>query len=258
MVRKRDPAKFQGMGTRRIKRKQHGKLSFQAEALLGLLITLADEEGCVEATRAELAKARSVSVPTIARALRELVEAGELELEVPGGGRGRPSRYRITRLSRETVSQPSGCGGSAPEKPRDGELNEQAAGKKPYHNDPVHDPDQHALVKETFGELGRTVVLGAAAFLDQAAEAWRTLPAWQRGIIVGAPLGLLGFWLGKRYGGWQWGVIGALLGIATSIYLAPVIPQDEGTAQPQTQKDSHAAESERPVPPLGVWTLSTA
>ncbi|HDN19852.1 MAG TPA: helix-turn-helix domain-containing protein, partial [Candidatus Acetothermia bacterium] len=91
------------------------RLSRQAAELLGQLISRADANGIVGVTRTELAKMLKVSVPTIARALRELVEAGELELLVRGGGRGRPSRYRITRLSRETVSQPSGHGGSAPE-----------------------------------------------------------------------------------------------------------------------------------------------
>ena len=61
------------------------RLSRQAAELLGQLISRADANGIVGVTRTELAKMLKVSVPTIARALRELVEAGELELEVPGG-----------------------------------------------------------------------------------------------------------------------------------------------------------------------------
>jgi len=84
-------------------KRPHRKLSFQAEALLELLLTLADEHGFVQVTRPELAKYRSVPVPTIARTLRELITAGELELVKRGGRRSRPSQCRIVRLSRERV-----------------------------------------------------------------------------------------------------------------------------------------------------------
>ena len=79
--------------------KREPELSSQAQRLLGHLVTLADDQGIVEVTRAELAKALRVSIPTIARGLRELRHAGELEMMEKGGGRGRPSQYRTSRYS---------------------------------------------------------------------------------------------------------------------------------------------------------------
>lgn len=231
------------------------KLSHRAAELLGQLTALADEEGTVEVTRAELAKILKVSIPTIARALRELVTAGELELVERGGGRSRPSRYRIVRIARELVPQFSSMAGVRTENLRREELKGQAVSKKPYHTETDHKPDQEAAIQELFGELGRNVVIGASAFLNQAVRTWRTLPTWQRGIIAGVPLSCLGLFLGKRYGGWLGGTVGAVFGLTVSILLVSVFPLEQEAAYPVGKK---TVETEKRGPPSSTadWGLT--
>ena len=163
------------------------KLSHQAEGLLGFLVTLADEQGVVELTRAQLAAARSVSISTISRAIKELLKAGEIELVKEGGGRGRPSRYRIIRLARGGGSAPRGSGGRHRPVPRalTGEVAVKLGHRELVH-DPVLDPE---TLRKSAAEAGEVLIAGIVGFLQGAARAWRQLPTWQRTVLAGLPLG---------------------------------------------------------------------
>ena len=201
------------------------KLSPQAEGLLGYLLTLADGGGIVELTRGELAAARSVSIPTISRALRELREAGELVLVKEGGGRGRPSRYQITRLARGTLSPARGCGGShrLSSGASTGKRNAKQCRREPVP-EPVLDPE---TARESAAQLGRALVAGAEGLLQGAAEVWCQLPAWQRTVLAGLPLCAVAAWLGKRGGGGLWMGIGGGVGLLTAATLALLVPEEK-------------------------------
>jgi DNA-binding transcriptional MocR family regulator len=62
--------------------------------------------GIWEETRAEVAKALGCSESTVKRALHELKRAGYLEVIAPGGGRGKPTRYRVKPVKEEPVPGP--------------------------------------------------------------------------------------------------------------------------------------------------------
>jgi hypothetical protein len=62
--------------------------------------------GIWEGTRAEVAKALGCSESTVKRALHELKRAGYLEVIAPGGGRGKPTRYRVKSVKEEPVPGP--------------------------------------------------------------------------------------------------------------------------------------------------------
>jgi hypothetical protein len=62
--------------------------------------------GIWEETRAEVAKALGCSESTVKRALHELKRAGYLEVIAPGGGRGKPTRYRVKPAKEEPVPGP--------------------------------------------------------------------------------------------------------------------------------------------------------
>jgi len=219
------------MNETRRKHKQKPELSSQAQRLLGHLVTLADDQGIVEVTRAELAKALRVSIPTIARGLRELRHAGELEMIERGGGRGRPSRYRIIALFRERVPARPARGdiarGEHP-KPK-GEMGKNIA--KPDHTDPDLEPDLHSQAMWALAaDLGQTIVNGAAACLQGAVKAWRGLSTWQRATLAGLPLGALGMFMGRRYGGKLGAAIGGGAGLLAGAALALLVSPEERAA----------------------------
>jgi hypothetical protein len=62
--------------------------------------------GIWEETRAEVAKALGCSESTVKRALHELKRAGYLEVIAPGGGRGKPTQYRVKPAKEEPVPGP--------------------------------------------------------------------------------------------------------------------------------------------------------
>jgi len=62
--------------------------------------------GIWEGTRAEVAKVLGCSESTVKRALHELKRAGYLEVIAPGGGRGKPTRYRVKPAKEEPVPGP--------------------------------------------------------------------------------------------------------------------------------------------------------
>jgi DNA-binding transcriptional ArsR family regulator len=221
------------------------RLSSQAEALLGFLVTLADDEGFVELTRAKLAAARSVSVPTITRALRKLREAGELKLIKRGGGRGRPSRYRITALSREPLHRTLTRGDNSRGEYWEASGQGAKTSAKPDHDDPDHEPDfQPEAIQTSAADLGRTVVTGAAAWLKGAAEAWRALPTWQRTALAGLPLSTLGIFVGKRYGGRLGAAIGGGAGLLAAAALASLVPPQKEPAEAPTSSVARGPRSD--------------
>ena len=203
-------------------------LSSQAQRLLGHLVTLADDQGIVEVTRAELAKALQVSIPTIARGLRELRDVGELELIKQGGGRGRPSRYRIIRLRRERVHTKADVAHGEYPKPR-GEMRKIIP--KPGQGDPDLEPDFHSdAIRALAADLGEAIVNGAAACLQGAVKAWRGLSTWQRATLAGLPLGALGMLMGRRYGGKLGAAIGGGAGLLAGAAFALLVPPEERAA----------------------------
>ena len=191
---------------------------------MGYLLTLADGGGIVELTRGELAAARSVSIPTISRALRELREAGELVLVKEGGGRGRPSRYQITRLARGTLSPAKRCGSHRPSSGGSSGKREVKKYQREPVPEPVLDPE---TARESAAQLGRALVAGAEGLLQGAAEVWCQLPAWQRTVLAGLPLCAVAAWLGKRGGGGLWMGIGGGVGLLAAAALALLVPEEK-------------------------------
>ncbi|MCD6320966.1 hypothetical protein J7L84_01805 [Candidatus Bipolaricaulota bacterium] len=198
--------------------------------MLGFLVTLADEQGVVELTRAQLAAARSVSISTISRAIKELLKAGEIELVKEGGGRGRPSRYRIIWLARGGGSAPRGSGGRHRPVPRalTGEVAVKLCHRKLVH-DPVLDPE---TLRKSAAEAGEVLIAGIVGFLQGAARAWRQLPTWQRTVLAGLPLGTAGALLGWKGGGKLWAAAGGGVGLLAGFALALLVPEEKPAAQP--------------------------
>jgi len=119
--------------------------------------------GVWEETRAEVAKAVGCSESTVKRALHELKRAGYLEVIAPGGGRGKPTRYRVKPAKEEPVPGPESKTGPS--------QDSQAPGPKTLAAEPVQlepvlapvpqkDPLISALVDGIKGlkELGHTVI----------------------------------------------------------------------------------------------------
>jgi len=86
--------------------------------------------GIWEGTRAEVAKALGCSESTVKRALHELKRAGYLEVIAPGGGRGKPTRYRVKPAKEEPVPGPETKPGPS--------QDYQAPGPKTPTAEPVH------------------------------------------------------------------------------------------------------------------------
>ncbi|MEN3009678.1 MAG: hypothetical protein ABDI20_01625 [Candidatus Bipolaricaulaceae bacterium] len=103
--------------------------------MLGYLLRRASAGGEVRERWPRVAAELEVSLATVKRARTELVAAGELVLREKGGGRGRASRYRLTRLASDLErAGPSGGGGRALSP---GTPEEHPQGK-PAQAEPVH------------------------------------------------------------------------------------------------------------------------
>lgn len=119
--------------------------------------------GIWEETRAEVAKALGCSESTVKRALHELKRAGYLEVIAPGGGRGKPTRYRVKPVKEEPVPGPETKTAPPQDSRAPGPITPAA---KPVHLEPVlapasqKDPLVSALVDgiEGLKELGHTVI----------------------------------------------------------------------------------------------------
>jgi hypothetical protein len=119
--------------------------------------------GIWEGTRAEVAKALGCSESTVKRALHELKRAGYLEVIAPGGGRGKPTRYRVKPAKEEPVPGPESKPAPSQDSQAPGPTTPAA---KPVHLEPVlarasqKDPLISALVDGIKGlkELGHTVI----------------------------------------------------------------------------------------------------
>jgi len=81
------------------------QISQWAQKVLDHIATRA-KGGVWEETRGEVAKALGCSESTVKRALHELKRAGYLEVIAPGGGRGKPTRYRVKPAKEEPVPGP--------------------------------------------------------------------------------------------------------------------------------------------------------
>jgi len=233
------------MDETRRKHKREPELSSQAQRLLGHLVTLADYQGVVEVTRTELANALRVSIPTIARGLRELRHAGELEMMEKGGGRGRPSRYRVIKLRREH-DHVSSTGAAVAHreylKPRS-EM--RTSTPKPGQGDPDLEPDLHSeAIRALAADLGEAIVNGAAACLQGAVKAWRGLSTWQRATLAGLPLGALGILMGRRYAGKLGAAIGGGAGLLAGTALALLVPPEERAAVAPADRPTSPATGE--------------
>ena len=119
--------------------------------------------GIWEETRAEVAKALGCSESTVKRALHELKRAGYLEVIALGGGRGKPTRYRVKPVKEEPVPGPETKPAPSQDYQAPGPITPAA---KPVHLEPVlapvpqKDPLVSALVDGIKGlkELGHTVI----------------------------------------------------------------------------------------------------
>lgn len=119
--------------------------------------------GIWEGKRAEIAKALGCSESTIKRALHELKRAGYLEVIAPGGGRGKPTRYRVKPVKEEPVPGPESKTGPSQDSQAPGPTTLAA---EPVQLEPVlapvpqKDPLISALVDgiEGLKELGHAVI----------------------------------------------------------------------------------------------------
>jgi len=119
--------------------------------------------GIWEETRAEVAKALGCSESTVKRALHELKRAGYLEVIAPGGGRGKPTRYRVKPVKEEPVPGPETKPAPSQDSQAPGPTTPAA---KPVQLEPVLAPVPQkdllvsALVDGIKGleELGHTVI----------------------------------------------------------------------------------------------------
>jgi len=211
---------------------QQQRLSEKAHALLGHLVTLADSQGEVAVTRRMLAKALGVSVPTVSRALRELREAGEIAVVTEGGGRGLPTKYRITAVARDTVRVSRGSGGSCRRSPG---ATADARPRKQYPQEPFHEPDRDPETVESIAlELGEALVAVTVGLLQGAWRAWRGAPVWGRMALAGVPLGTTGALIGRARGGWLGSLLGGGAGILIGALLATLTPSDSGVHPQQS------------------------
>lgn len=206
-------------------------LSQRAHTLLGRLVTLADSHGEVAVTRKKLAMALGVSTPTVSRALRELRESGAIVVIAEGGGRGQPTRYRITAVARDRVPENRGSGESRHRAPA---VTAGARFQKQCQLDPVLEPDlDPEAVHSVALELGESLVAGTVGFLQGAWNVWKGLPLWGRMAMAGIPLGTAGALIGRAQGGQMGALIGGGAGVLVGTLLATLTPSESEAAPPQ-------------------------
>ena len=200
------------------------EVSEKAAALLGHLVTLADSKGEVAVTRRRLAMALGVSMPTISRALRELREVGEIAVVAEGGGRGQPTRYRITAIASDNVRHSDGAGvscGSSSIVATEGILEKRYRPDR-YHEDYL-DPE---TVRSAASSLGKLAVAGTAGFVEGAYRAWKRAPIWGRAALIGAPLGIVRALIGQSQTGRNGTLIGGAAGALVGALLAALVPSE--------------------------------
>jgi len=219
------------------------EVSEKAAALLGHLVTLADSKGEVAVTRKRLAMALGVSMPTVSRALRELREAGEITVVSEGGGRGRPTRYRITAIASDNVREGGEAGASCGSSSRgatDG-IPEKRYRPDRYHEDYL-DPE---TVRSAALELGELAVAGTAGLVEGACRALRRASLWGRAALLGMPLGIAGALLGKSQAGRAGTLIGGAAGALVGALVATLIPSE---SEPPPQQPTADCPSPLPEP----------
>ncbi len=212
------------------KGQRHPDLSPRAKMLLGHLVSCADDAGKVALTREQLGRQLGVSVPTIARALGQLLDAGELEVMEKGGGRGQPTVYSLAALRRTSAPKTQGDGSSAP-----------SGGTQPQHVSCHADRrSKHSLAPEETRaagrELGESTVAAIGGCLEGALDAWEGLPRAGREVIRGTVLVALGSIAGGMCGGKRGALVGAAAGGACGLGLLLAMagtstPADEPPAE---------------------------
>ncbi len=132
---------------------------------------MASPEGEVEVLLPRLARDLGVSLSTVKRARRELIKAGELVEVERGGGRGKPSKYRVTRIAPD------------PEKQRPAQTQEtrplpaippEVRQEKPGQPKPVHELVQAALASldPWVLEVLKRWLVRPAVFFDSGWRDW--------------------------------------------------------------------------------------
>lgn len=228
-------------------------ISEKAAALLGHLVTLADSKGEVALTRGRLAMALGVSMPTISRALRELREAGEITVVAEGGGRGQPTRYRITAIASDNVRDSGGTGASCSSNSigaTDGTL------EKHYPADRYHKDDLDSeTVRAAASNLGELAVAGTAGFVEGACRALKRASMWVRVALLGVPLGVAGALVGRSQAGRAGTFIGGAAGALAGGLLAALVPS-ESEPPPQQSTAGCPNPPSEPVPVNDpIWAI---
>lgn len=226
-------------------------LSEKANTVLGYLVTVADSRGEVALTREKLASDLAVSVPTVSRALKELLGANVLEVVAKGGGRGRPTRYRITVLTRDTVPVNRGSGDSC--RPSSEASASESSGKQ-YQREPVLDPVPDPETLRSGGrELGEALVAEVVGFVEGLSRAWKNAPVWIKAALAGIPLAAGGALAGRKLQGGRAGaLIGGGAGMLMGAALAVLIPTDSTPPDQQVPAPSQLA------PPEGTYNMTDA
>jgi len=206
------------------------EVSEKAAALLGHLVTLADSKGEVAVTRKRLAMALGVSMPTISRALRELREVGEITVVTEGGGRGQPTRYRITAIASDNVREGGEAGASCGSSST---VATEGIQEKRYLTEPFRENDlDPETVRSAASGLGELVVAGTAGFVEGAYRAWKQASILGRVALIGAPLGIVGALIGNSQAGKIGTFIGGAAGALAGALLAALVPSESPPQQP--------------------------
>jgi len=192
-------------------------------------------------------------MPTISRALRELREAGEITVVAEGGGRGQPTRYRITAIASDNVREGGGAGasrGSNSGGATDGTLEKHYPADH-YHKDDL-DPE---TVRAAASNLGKLAVAGTAGFVEGACRALKRASMWVRVALLGVPLGIAGALVGRSQAGRVGTLIGGAAGALVGALVATFIPSE---SEPPPQQPTAVCPNPPPEPvPVNdpIWAI---
>lgn len=218
------------------------KLSRNATLLLGLMTGEAEPDGTYAAKRRDIARRLGWSDATLGRALKELRESREIEPVAPGGGAGRPTKYRITRLAREhdELRDPSTpCVGRGP-------LPDRGAGRgdkgETTHQEGLLEGDQgnegpHQLSRGDLVVFGETAADVLGGFLRRAYDRWSEQPLGLRLLTAAPVVCFVGWKLTKSLVGKEYAYLGGILGGELALFASLLVPtpmRADGSPSPAT------------------------
>lgn len=195
------------------KARSEDELSESAQRLLGYVTQHAAPDATWSPKRKAVIQALSVSEATLGRALRELKEAGLLQVIKAGGGAGKPTHYLVTPLARGQVKGVPLRGVSLAQYSAQRQSIRGESGKKRAHDERVrehiHELSALCAASESTGEAAAA---SAAGFISGIAQGLKNQPTWMRMLFASVGVALLGGLIGGMIKGQQGAVVGTLLG----------------------------------------------